>query len=345
MNNDLVTIIVPVYKCEKYIAKCLYSIINQTYKNIEIFTVIDGDFDKSKEICERMSKKDSRIKVIVKENEGVSVARNIGIEAAQGRWIAFVDSDDYIANEYVSKLVLAADEKCADIVICDYYSVEKNRVNKRHFLNIDETVISTVDKTELVTSCIVSTNISSDNDVTNIGVPWGKIYSREYLVNNNLRFVPGLKRMQDAIFNLYAFSNTNKIVYIRDNLYYYYRNAESSTLGYREDYDLTIDMFFDEIKKYNDKYHMLDLANINSKKIILFNELVKLEYAHSDCPVKMNESLKHLNEYYNSRNFKTVISNCNNRCLSKMQKLSVLLLKFNGLDLLYYLIKIRGVLK
>ena len=96
MSSELISIIVPVYKVEKYIDRCVESIINQTYKNIEIILVDDGSPDNCPKICDEWAKKDKRIRVIHKENRGVSSARNVGIDVAKGKYIGFVDSDDYI---------------------------------------------------------------------------------------------------------------------------------------------------------------------------------------------------------------------------------------------------------
>ena len=96
MNNNLISIIVPVYNVSEYLPRCLDSLINQTYKNIEIILVNDGSTDNSLEICKKYAEKDLRIKVIDKENGGISSARNTGIAEASGEWIGFVDSDDYI---------------------------------------------------------------------------------------------------------------------------------------------------------------------------------------------------------------------------------------------------------
>ena len=103
-DNSLISVIIPVYKVEKYLSKCVESIINQTYKNLEIILVNDGSPDNCGEICDEYAKKDSRIKVIHKENGGLSDARNAGIEIASGQYIAFVDSDDYIASNMYERM-------------------------------------------------------------------------------------------------------------------------------------------------------------------------------------------------------------------------------------------------
>ena len=101
MEEDLITIVIPIYKVEKYLDKCIKSVINQTYKNLEIILVDDGSPDNCPKKCDEYEKKDTRIKVIHKENGGLSDARNAGIDIAKGKYITFIDSDDYVSEDYV----------------------------------------------------------------------------------------------------------------------------------------------------------------------------------------------------------------------------------------------------
>lgn len=113
--NELVSIIVPIYNTEKYVGKCIESLMNQTYKNAEIILVDDGSTDSSVLICKEFQKKDNRIKIYTKENGGVSSARNLGIQNATGKYLCFCDSDDYYSNEAVSIMVNAMNETNADL--------------------------------------------------------------------------------------------------------------------------------------------------------------------------------------------------------------------------------------
>ena len=128
MQQDLISIIVPVYKVEKYIEKCVNSILEQTYHNLEIILVDDGSPDKCGQICDEYQKKDSRIKVIHKKNGGLSDARNSGIRIASGQYLGFVDSDDYIAPDMYEHLFLIMKEKNADIGVCNACIVSENSV-------------------------------------------------------------------------------------------------------------------------------------------------------------------------------------------------------------------------
>ena len=121
MNEPLVSVIVPVYKVEKYLDKCVESIVGQTYKNLEIILVDDGSPDNCPAMCDKWADRDSRIKVIHKQNGGVSSARNAGIDAVQGEFIGFVDSDDWLEPDMYDCLVKNALEYNADISRCGYF--------------------------------------------------------------------------------------------------------------------------------------------------------------------------------------------------------------------------------
>ena len=120
-----ISVIVPVYKVEPYLSRCLDSIINQTYRNLEIILVDDGSPDRCGEICDEYARQDSRIRVIHKANGGLSDARNHGIDVAIGDYIAFVDSDDYIATDMYEKMLARLELDNSDMVVCNYYRFDE----------------------------------------------------------------------------------------------------------------------------------------------------------------------------------------------------------------------------
>ena len=128
MEEELISIIVPVYKVEKYLDKCINSIVSQTYKNLEVILVDDGSPDSCGKMCDEWTKKDTRIKVIHKENGGLSDARNFGLDCAKGKYIQFVDSDDYIEKDMIEFLYKNLKENNADISICSNYMVDEENV-------------------------------------------------------------------------------------------------------------------------------------------------------------------------------------------------------------------------
>ena len=217
-NKEKVSIIVPIYNAEKYLEECIASITNQTYKNLQIILVNDGSKDKSWELCEKIKDTDNRISITTQSNSGVSVARNRGLELANGEWIMFVDPDDILDKKIVEDLLVNVSSKI-DIVASGCYGFDGNYKKKDSFFEGDRLFNS--DKTDLYLQLMDATHGQSDDFVTAIGVPWGKLYRHIFLKKYNLKFDPKLRRMQDNIFNMYAFYYAREIFYLDMPLYFY----------------------------------------------------------------------------------------------------------------------------
>ena len=125
--NKLVSAIIPVYNVEKYICECIESVINQTYKNLQIIIINDGSIDNSKNLCNKYANKDNRIIIVNKKNGGAASAKNIGIDIAEGDYIAFLDGDDYLNLDAIEYMVNLIENYNSDIAHCDFYEVYKNK--------------------------------------------------------------------------------------------------------------------------------------------------------------------------------------------------------------------------
>ncbi len=205
-----VSIIVPVYNSEKYIEKCLNSLINQTLKEIEIIIVNDGSTDNSLEIIRKFS--DSRIKIIDKANGGQSSARNKGLETVCGEYIGFIDSDDWIDLDYYEKLYSAAVKYDADIAMADFIRTGSNKHKIR--LNLtEEKLYTTVEDKIQVAHALKE------------GCTCNKIYRKELVAN--LRFPEGMF-FEDGIFTIKTLFYSNKLVTVPGIYYYYYKNPKST---------------------------------------------------------------------------------------------------------------------
>lgn len=199
--GDLISVIVPVYNVERYLNKCIDSIINQTYKNIEIILIDDGSEDNSGKICDEYKKIDKRVVVVHKINEGVSTARNIGIEIANGRWISFIDSDDWIEEKYFEKMIYTAQEENADVILCAYNKIWKDRVEN----------INTSNNNKLYNS--KEYLINSLNPQTGFGFCHMKLINRDVI--DKSRFDNRLLVGEDALFNIQISSNIKKAIFMR----------------------------------------------------------------------------------------------------------------------------------
>lgn len=209
--NCKLSIIVPVYNGEKHLMQCLDSIINQTLKEIQIIIINDGSTDSSKEIISDYASKDARILFIESANEGVSAARNKGIEKATGKYVGFVDADDYIDETMYQQLFDIAEEKDASMVICNAMVVT-NKVESEKRLQLKNDCILVSDKSSLVLD-FLSFKYDSAN--------WNKIYALQLIIDHHLRFDKNLAIWEDLLFNLQFIAYVNKMVTLSESLYYY----------------------------------------------------------------------------------------------------------------------------
>ena len=216
--NPLISVIVPVYKAEKYLDKCVQSIVNQTYKNLEIILVDDGSPDNCPEMCDEWAKKDSRIKVIHKENSGAASARNAALDIALGDYIGFVDSDDYIEPNMLDELYDSMQSNGADISICANDEVDENyNFIKENKVPSDEFVITPYD-------CFL--NIYGANYAHCI-IP-NKLYKKE--IWQDIRF-PHLGMCEDEAVLPYIYQKAEKIAVVNEALYHYYIEHVGSVMN------------------------------------------------------------------------------------------------------------------
>ena len=214
MNNIQISIIIPIFNSEKYLKRCLDSLTNQTLKDIEIICINDGSTDKSLKILNDFAKIDSRIKIINQNNQGQSVARNIGIKKACGKYIGFVDADDWVDKDFFEKLYYAAEKNNCDIAAAGIIRLHK--LNKKFHLKFDHEVI-TQDVNKKFELC----------DVPELSYVWNKIYNREAFLKNNLKFEEGIF-YEDVILTPEILYNLGKLVTVPDTYYYYWRSSNST---------------------------------------------------------------------------------------------------------------------
>lgn len=257
MENPKVSIIVPIYNTEKFLYKCIQSIIKQTYSNLEIILVNDGSTDKSLEICNKFRKKDQRIIVIDKDNGGVSSARNKGLDIATGQYIGFVDSDDFISELMYEKMVKAMIKNNADVVECGYFTCDSEYNNiVSHELN------NSIIDGEYHCSYMYLSNENTTNYNVN------KLYKR--FLFNHLRY-PKLNFSEDYWVNTKVFYNCRRKVTLKECFYYYVIN-EHSAVRQEFDYNKRIDT----IKAAKDLY---DFHSVRYSDLCGFIALYICNYA------------------------------------------------------------------
>ena len=306
MGNDLISIIIPVYKVEEYLEKCIESVLKQTYTNLQIILVDDGSPDNCGKICDEYAKKDPRIEVIHKVNGGLSDARNVGIAKAKGKYIGFVDSDDYIKEDMYEILINLIKKYDADVSICNLYDV----IDGKEYIRNNENGIQEYSRLEILKEVLLDKNIQS--------YAWNKLYKKELF--DEIKYPIG-KKYEDIGTTFYVFEKCNKIVVTSKPEYYYLKRSDSLVNNVTEstvlDYtDIIIQRYLytqkniEELRKYNNYYLAKTLitahndiellGSISEKMQEKYKELYNLVYNI------MKNNRKDIEELFNDEQKKTI---------------------------------------
>ncbi len=256
MEKVLVSIIIPVYNAEKFLPRCLASIVHQTYENIEIIIVNDGSTDGSLRICEEHQIIDERISIISQKNAGVSASRNMGIECALGEYLLFVDSDDYVDSLYVEKMVDAITSMGdkPDLIVSGrqiYYENEDRFVND-------------------LPRVLYTGNIINDFEglFSFLHAPWGKMFKAEIIKKNEIQFPVGYSYAEDQIFNYEYLRYSNTYNLVREPLYTYRINGDSLT-NRRSNHD-----FIGFVKKLDIEWDYLKEKGIKNYRTLFLRQVL-----------------------------------------------------------------------
>lgn len=273
-ENIAVSIIVPVYNAEKYLVKCLDSVVNQTLVNIEIIIVDDGSTDGSSEICKGYAEKDERIIYFKKENEGLAAARQDGIERARGEYIGFVDSDDWLEPNMYERMYSVAKSEDADVVLCNAF-LDENTKDKIHL----EPGVYDRDRieNEILPRSLAGLTPKGANSV----IRWSnclRLYKRALIEEYGIAFGRGFRRSQDLQLTFETALCAQKYVSINDEYLYHNRttnNAESLSRGYTKNYWSLIRPLIDVLYK--------DVGNYDKQDLSYYMHLCAFFFAASGC--------------------------------------------------------------
>lgn len=330
--KSIISVIIPIYNVEKWLPSCINSILNQSFKNIELILVNDGSKDRSREICEEYAKKDNRIKVINQNNCGVSSARNTGIKVATGKYVTFIDPDDTISQEYFETMYSIAELNKCDAVVSGYINIPSNKISITNFK-----LYTIMHGQDFVLS---SSNIHSNNDLCFV---WRYIYKLNIIKEKNITFNENIYTGSDVVFNLEYLLECNRVYAIEDQLYYYTENRDDSIMRtpYKPRLESSLILQYKIRKKLSQKFGLLnynhykkDMANYYIKNI--YNMIIKnLKSSNSSdiyCDLKrivkyemFYDSLKEISFSY--------------KCHNKKEYLYYLALKFRIYPVLYLVIK------
>lgn len=317
MRTFLVSIIIPMYNSEKTLGRCIKSVIEQTYKNIEIILIDDGSIDNSISLAKKYAQIDLRIKVYSKKNGGPSSARNYGINRASGDFITFVDADDYIHKNMIYEMINEVEQSNDSIVFCGNYEIWKDNIDERLlFLEEDKTLNKSITMREIA--------------IGRAGLVCCKLISSNIIIDHNIKFDENINMCEDLIFYLEVSKYAKYFKNISKALYYYDRTNENSiTIKYQPNAykeQLYIQNRIESIFEQN------ELINIQDRNIL------KDRFRHGLWYCINNEFSK-----YNLKRFHEKIK----RCTEIIKKLEIDELFYNDINLdridriLYFGIKNR----
>lgn len=319
-----VSVIVPVYNVEKFIDKCLNSLVNQTLKEIEIIVVNDGTKDNSQKIIDKYVKKyPDKIKSYIKENGGQGSARNYGLKKATGEYIGYVDSDDFVEKDMYKKLYNKAKENNYDIVVCGNYNVSEDYQNK----NID--------------AFINNYNTDLENIFFGKMAVWNKIYKRDILIKNKLEFKEKVW-YEDLAFTLKAIMNSNTFAFIDEPLYDYLIREGSTMNNSNVQRNLEILDAFNDILSYiqhNKKEEYFSKIEFLAIDHIYISAIVRVLKAEADDKVK-RETINKLLDYMNKK-FPNYKNNKYINTLSKNRKIIYKLINIKMYGLINLIFKVK----
>jgi len=311
-----ISVIVPVYNVEKYLSRCVESIIHQTYEDLEIILVDDGSTDRSGELCDEYEKRDGRIRVIHKENGGISSARNIGLQYATGEYIGFVDSDDYIDPEMYMTLFDRIISESADIAIC---GISNSYAGNEFIKDNSEENLRVMDNLTALKMMLEGKSITAS--------PCTKLFRVALL--DGLAFSEDIHYGEDALFFTYVFLSVKRVIFTSKKLYcYYHRSGSVTTRPYsQKTYDIikVYRLIGEQIKRSCPD--LLDVANY------------RLIWAH----FIVLDSLLSIEDYKNYPEYAEVVSFLKSNWLSvvrnkylwKIRRVGAIFLKINVM--LYFL--------
>ena len=336
---DKVSVIIPAYNCVSSIEKCIKSIIEQSYKNIEIIIIDDGSTDKTGLIIDELSKMDNRIIVIHQKNAGVSVARNKGIDIATGKYIMFIDSDDWIESTCVSEVVCAIKEKKVDIVRFNYIKEDLNKSCNQKMYDLSNEIFK---GNEVISEKVISHLLYTKNSIPNYVMLL--IINSKLLKDNKIYFNKDLYMMEDVYFYQELLHHTNSI-YFLDRCLYHYNNCNVSVTR-------------DANKAVKNIYGIFE-CGIKTKKLLDDNmtkySLDKINSCHLNLSItylnkaisisNYNQSKKIIKELLSNKYFDDILNNHDNKDITNYRKLVLFLIKKKLFIGVYIMLKFRFCLK
>lgn len=333
-----ISIIVPIYKIkEEHLRACIESLIGQTHKNIEILLVDDGSPDQCGAICDEYAEQDNRIRVIHQQNRGVSVARNAGIEAAAGRYLIFVDGDDWLEADCCERML---------------YEIEQRRNNIVFFKHCIETEYDTkylpdassmeINKEKLKKIQLHILKGESELYGFDERAPWGKIIKSEFIKKNHLKYIEGIRKAQDVLFNLYLYEMLEAAYFINYTGYHYRINDYSVNRRYNPDMPEITKSMIKEAERFINQFHDKDPLYekaLGIRCVKMLGIIEKTYFCHKESKLTRKEITQICNNYIKEN--RQYIDKCRLKdCNRLIVKVRYILEKYRLWNLYYCILRV-----
>ncbi len=279
MNEQLVTIVLPIYNVEPYLDRCIQSVIAQTYTNLEILLIDDGSLDGCPQKCDEWAKRDKRIRTIHKHNEGLGMARNTGIENATGEYIFFFDSDDFVEPDIVECCVRAKNETGAETVVYGYEVLDRKGRNTKQCLPIlPKNIIRGEEVKEIVVPCLTGP-VLKDGKIYNIAPSaWSLMYSAKLIKSREFKFISEREIISEDLYsNLIYYSYVDSIAVVNKALYHYCYNNRSLSRAYNPNRFSSNKHFYLETIKLCDELGYTELTKRTLSSQMLANTIATIK--------------------------------------------------------------------
>lgn len=348
MNNDLISIIIPVYNAKTDLSQCLESVMNQSYRNLEIICIDDGSTDGSSEILASYVKRDSRIRVITKINEGISAARNTGHEYVRGNYIMYLDSDDWIDLNTCEIALKTIKDTDVDVVFWNYIREFSEKSKPQYIYGHDEIIFESDEDIQQLYRKFFGPykhELKNPEKLDSIATVWGKLYRADIILENKIKFV-NTKEVgaEDLLFNIFVFRYVKKAVYLSACLNHYRKtNSTSFTQKYKKDFAQSLNNLYKHIEKhiqtngYNNTY-VLALHNRICLNIIGNG----MNILHAD---KTINKLKELKKILSSTNYRVARKDLTLKFFPIHWKIFFMFAKYNCVCGVYVMLRLIKFLK
>jgi glycosyltransferase involved in cell wall biosynthesis len=272
MQNKMVSIILPVFNAERFLSQCLDSILRQTYQDWELIAVDDGSKDRSLEILKSYEKRDDRIHIISKKNEGVSIARNVALSQVRGEYIYFVDSDDIVMQDALSILIRTLESNNATFVKSDFLPI--NEHGKQLFINKKQGIRRRYEG-KIIDSEMFYSKILMDEFFL-----WTCLFRRDIIEKNKIRFIPHCRLMEDAAFIVEYLLHSSRNVY-KNACVYGYRKYEGTASEVNKDYSGDLEMIQQSLSTAKER---------KTLNILLYKRINKIQQGYSNSSLKIRQA-------------------------------------------------------